>query len=195
MEKGRLLQATDKNMLVLGGMIGDGFQDPNGESSYYTGENETWEEYQARIYEKTLALMDKKIVAEFMNYETQKSKKVTFQVVGVLPKGNSNDSYSAYAPLETVQKLQKLMLTSEEKKQKNRDDYNQITIVTEDVSYTKTICQTLKDSGYNAYSVAESLEGIEDQSKVIQMVLGGIGGITLLVAAIGIINTMVMSIS
>lgn len=76
-EKGRLLQATDKNMLVLGGMIGDGFQDPNGESSYYTGENETWEEYQARIYEKTLALMDKKIVAEFMNYETQKSKKVT----------------------------------------------------------------------------------------------------------------------
>ncbi len=193
-EKGRLLQATDKNMLVLGGMIGDGFQDPNGESSYYTGENETWEEYQARIYEKTLALMDKKIVAEFMNYETQKSKKVTFQVVGVLPKGNSNDSYSAYAPLETVQKLQKLMLTSEEKKQKNRDDYNQITIVTEDVSYTKTICQTLKDSGYNAYSVAESLEGIEDQSKVIQMVLGGIGGITLLVAAIGIINTMVMSI-
>ena len=138
--------------------------------------------------------MDKKIVAEFMNYETEKSKKVTFQVVGILPQGNSNDSYSAYAPLETVQKLQKLMLTSEEKKQKNRDEYNQITIVTEDVSYTKTICQTLKDSGYNAYSVAESLEGIEDQSKVIQMVLGGIGGITLLVAAIGIINTMVMSI-
>ncbi len=54
--------------------------------------------------------------------------------------------------------------------------------------------QTLEDSGYNAYSIADSLEGVEDQARVIQMVLGGIGGITLLVAAIGIINTMVMSI-
>ena len=35
---------------------------------------------------------------------------------------------------------------------------------------------------------------MESQSKIIQAVLGGIGSITLLVAAIGIINTMIMSI-
>ncbi len=45
------------------------------------------------------------------------------------------------------------------KKQKKRDDYNQITIMTEDVTYTKAILQTLEDSGYNAYSIADSLEG------------------------------------
>ena len=81
-----------------------------------------------------------------------------------------------------------------DKKQKNRDMYNQITIQTSDVSYTKSICQTLRDQGYNVYSIAESLEGVEDSMLVFQLALGGIGAITLLVAAIGIINTLVMSI-
>ena len=190
--QGRLLQAGDHNVVVLGGMVGQGFYDPNSNDDGYS-EEETYEEYKDRMYTKTLGLYDKKIVAEFMNYETEKNKKLTLQVVGIMEKDAPN-GYYAYAPLEVMQKIQKLMLTSEQKKQKKRDDYNQITIMTEDVTYTKTILQTLKDSGYNAYSIADSLEGVEDQARVIQMVLGGIGGITLLVAAIGIINTMVMSI-
>ncbi len=190
---GRLLQAGDRNSIVIGGMVGDGFYDPNDTGGNWV-EGETYEEYQARVYEKTTGMLNKKINAEFMNYETEKSKKVSFQVVGVMPMGNSNYSYSAYAPLDVVQKIQKQMLTSEERKQKNRNDYNQITIITEDVAYTKAICQTLRDSGYNVYSIAESLEGVEDSMQVFQLALGGIGGITLLVAAIGIINTMVMSI-
>lgn len=190
--QGRLLQAGDHNVVVLGGMVGQGFYDPNSNDDGYS-EEETYEEYKDRMYTKTLGLYDKKIVAEFMNYETEKTKKLTLQVVGIMEKDAPN-GYYAYAPLEVMQKIQKLMLTSEQKKQKKRDDYNQITIMTEDVTYTKAILQTLKDSGYNAYSIADSLEGVEDQARVIQMVLGGIGGITLLVAAIGIINTMVMSI-
>lgn len=190
--QGRLLQAGDHNVVVLGGMVGQGFYDPNSNDDGYS-EEETYEEYKDRMYTKTLGLYDKKIVAEFMNYETEKNKKLTLQVVGIMEKDAPN-GYYAYAPLEVMQKIQKLMLTSEQKKQKKRDDYNQITIMTEDVTYTKTILQTLEDSGYNAYSIADSLEGVEDQARVIQMVLGGIGGITLLVAAIGIINTMVMSI-
>lgn len=189
---GRLLQATDRNAVVIGGMVGDGFSDPDGGSNWVEGE--TYEEYQARVYEKTAGMLDKKINAEFMNSETEKSKKVTFQVVGIMPMENSNYSYSAYAPLDVVQKIQKQMMTSEERKQKKRNVYNQITLVTADVTYTKEICQTLRDSGYNVYSVAESLEGVEDSMQVFQLALGGIGAITLLVAAIGIINTMTMSI-
>lgn len=189
---GRLLQATDRNAVVIGGMVGDGFSDPDGGSNWVEGE--TYEEYQARVYEKTAGMLDKKINAEFMNSETEKSKKVTFQVVGIMPMENSNYSYSAYAPLDVVQKIQKQMMTSEERKQKKRNVYNQITLVTADVTYTKEICQTLRDSGYNVYSIAESLEGVEDSMQVFQLALGGIGAITLLVAAIGIINTMTMSI-
>ena len=38
------------------------------------------------------------------------------------------------------------------------------------------------------------MENVESQALIIQAVLGGIGGITLLVASIGIANTMVMAI-
>lgn len=190
---GRSLQVGDRNVLLMGGMVGQGFYDQTNSDDMGYSEEETYEEYKERMYTKTTTMLDKKVVAEFMNYETEKAKKLTFQVIGVLDKDGPN-SYYAYAPLEVVQKMQKLMLTSEEKKQKKRDLYNQVSVITSDAAYTKTILQTLKDAGYNAYSIVENLDGIENQARVIQAVLGGIGGITLLVAAIGIINTMVMSI-
>ena len=188
---GRLLDVTDRNAIVVGGMIGDSFYDPDKGWEYNS--EETYEEYRQRVYDKSLGMLDKKVTAEFMNYETQRAKKITFQVVGVTPVDSPNNYY-AYAPLSVMQNIQKQMLTKEQKKEKNRDVYNQVTIVTEDVSYTKEICQSLRDSGYNCYSIAESLEGVEDSMQTVQLVLGGIGSITLLVAAIGIINTMVMSI-
>ena len=111
--QGRLLQAGDHNMVVLGGMVGQGFYDPNSNDDGYS-EDETYEEYKDRMYTKTLGLYDKKIVAEFMNYETEKTKKLTLQVVGIMEKDAPN-GYYAYAPLEVMQKIQKLMLTSEQK--------------------------------------------------------------------------------
>lgn len=188
---GRLLEATDHNAIVIGGMIGDSFYDPDKGWEY--NENETYEEYRQRVYEKSLGMLDKKVTAEFKNYETQKTKKITFQVVGVTPMDSSNN-YSVYAPISVMQTVQKMMLSKEQRKDKNRDMYDQVTIMTADVKYTKEICQNLRDSGYNCYSIAESLEGVEDSMQIVQLVLGGIGSITLLVAAIGIINTMVMSI-
>lgn len=188
---GRLLETTDHNAIVVGGMIGDSFYDP--EKGWEYNEDETYDEYRQRVYEKSLGMLDKKVTAEFKNYETQKTKKITFQVVGVTPM-DSADNYSVYAPISVMQNLQKMMLSKEQRKEKNRDMYDQVTIMTEDVKYTKEICQSLRDSGYNCYSIAESLEGVEDSMQIVQLVLGGIGSITLLVAAIGIINTMVMSI-
>lgn len=188
---GRLLETTDHNAIVVGGMIGDSFYDP--EKGWEYNEDETYDEYRQRVYEKSLGMLDKKVTAEFKNYETQKTKKITFQVVGVTPMDSANN-YSVYAPISVMQNLQKMMLSKEQRKEKNRDMYDQVTIMTEDVKYTKEICQSLRDSGYNCYSIAESLEGVEDSMQIVQLVLGGIGSITLLVAAIGIINTMVMSI-
>lgn len=74
------------------------------------------------------------------------------------------------------------------------DDYSYILVRTADVGVTKTVSQAIKDAGYNSWSMADNLEGIEKSSRTIQAVLGGIGSITLLVAALGITNTMIMSI-
>jgi len=74
------------------------------------------------------------------------------------------------------------------------NDYNSIMVRTKDVAQTKEISKELRERGYNAWSMADSLEGIENTSRTMQAILGGIGGITLFVAALGITNTMIMSI-
>ena len=48
--------------------------------------------------------------------------------------------------------------------------------------------------GYGAFSLNDILENVKSTMNIMQAILGGIGAISLLVAAIGIANTMIMSI-
>lgn len=50
------------------------------------------------------------------------------------------------------------------------------------------------DLGYQCSGNIDIVKGLETQTRIVQFVLGGIGSIALLVAAIGITNTMLMSI-
>lgn len=185
---GRLLAEGDTNAIVLGAQVSDQFYDPN-DSKY-------WQNYEYdpdKIYQATQEMMNQKISMEFTNWETQKSRKLKLQVVGVLSEETAGAGWYAYAPIDTMKKIRKAMMTTEEKKN-NKNDYDQVILITSDVIYSKSAAMELQEQGYYAYSIATQLEGIEDQTRMIQAVLGGIGSITLLVAAIGIINTMVMSI-
>ena len=56
-----------------------------------------------------------------------------------------------------------------------------------------SIQNELKEWGLQAYSNMDSLEYAKEQFKFIQMILGGIGLVAFLVAALGIANTMIMS--
>ena len=58
----------------------------------------------------------------------------------------------------------------------------------------EAVQKAIADEGYTCYSNLEGLQQVQKQTNVIQMVLGGIGAVSLLVAAIGIMNTMMMSI-
>ena len=56
------------------------------------------------------------------------------------------------------------------------------------------IKKKIEDMGFGASCIQEWLEQSEQQIKQTQYLLGAIGGVSLLVAAIGIMNTMMMSI-
>ena len=58
----------------------------------------------------------------------------------------------------------------------------------------KDIQDKIKEMGYKSSSMSDYTQQIENFSKTIQMVLGGVGAISMLVAAISIANTMIMSI-
>lgn len=63
-----------------------------------------------------------------------------------------------------------------------------------DIEYTKEILNQIRDMGFMVESNVEYIDSMRDQSMTQQLVLGGIGGISLFVAAIGIANTMMMSV-
>lgn len=72
--------------------------------------------------------------------------------------------------------------------------YNMLYVNVDDMDYVIEVQNQLTEMGYEAYSNAEWLESEQKTMGYIQAVLGGIGAVSLLIAAIGITNTMMMSI-
>ncbi|MCR4908221.1 MAG: ABC transporter permease [Lachnospiraceae bacterium] len=72
--------------------------------------------------------------------------------------------------------------------------YDEIYVKMDDYNYVKDFQKEIQDLGYNTSSNTEWIEETQEQARSMQAMLGGIGAISLLVAAIGIANTMMMSI-
>jgi ABC-type antimicrobial peptide transport system permease subunit len=54
--------------------------------------------------------------------------------------------------------------------------------------------EQIKDMGYGTHSMESERKRMEDENRQLQIIMGAIGGITLLVAVISIANTMIMSV-
>lgn len=72
--------------------------------------------------------------------------------------------------------------------------YSRLLVNVDSMDHVVALQKSLQDMGYEAYSQAEWVESEQKTMGYIQMVLGGIGAVSLFVAAIGITNTMMMSI-
>lgn len=72
--------------------------------------------------------------------------------------------------------------------------YSQLNVNVDDLENVMEVQEAIKALGYEAWSNAEWVESEQKQYANIQAMLGGIGAVSLLVAAIGITNTMMMSI-
>jgi len=72
--------------------------------------------------------------------------------------------------------------------------YNQVIIKVKDIDHVSSVLKAVKDIGYEAYSPIQMLDDMKKQASGLQQILGGIGLMALLIAAIGIANTMYMSI-
>ena len=73
-------------------------------------------------------------------------------------------------------------------------EYSEAWVKVKDIKNVMDISKQINEMGYNAWSLGDMLGELNSISQTIQMVLGSIGAVSLLVAAIGITNTMVMSI-
>ncbi len=72
--------------------------------------------------------------------------------------------------------------------------YSYAQVNVDDIDNVEAVSARIREMGYNVETNAEYLNSMKSQFAIIQAVLGGIGAVSLFVAAIGIANTMMMSI-
>lgn len=113
------------------------------------------------------------------------------------------DSYYIYCDLDTLKKVLKKEFTGrvipgqpETKSGKPYKEfcYSYAQVKVDDIKNVEAVTGVIKSMGYDVETNVEYLESMKSQLAIIQAVLGGIGAVSLLVAAIGIANTMMMSI-
>ncbi|MFV0429368.1 MAG: ABC transporter permease [Arachnia sp.] len=72
--------------------------------------------------------------------------------------------------------------------------YDEVRLVTAELQEAEELTTALRADGYEVQSELEWIRGAQEQAALAQAVLGGIAFISLFVAAIGIANTMLMSV-
>lgn len=133
-------------------------------------------------------------------------KKYMIKTAGVLEGGldDYNEySWDTYCDIEALEKLYKKIFKNKvipgQPAKKNGKPYNELfysslNVIVDDVENVAEVQQAIGDLGYQTSSNSEWIEQTKQQTQSIRAMLGGIGAVSLLVAAIGIANTMMMSI-
>lgn len=196
---GRLLQEGDTFNLVFGASAPTMFYDEKAMNRNYYGPPQ----------EADVDLLNDKLVMTFdmsygSKYKDPNAKLYThYKVkgVGILKAGDYEKDYYAFMSIDQLKKLteEKAKIDSKINKtrppsSKDKKGYDRIMVKVTEMKNVQKVQQQIKDMGFEAYSLSDYLESMQKTAASIQTILGGIGAISLLVAALGITNTMIMSI-
>ncbi len=196
-EQGRVLEEGDSKHIVLGGSVATSFYNPK----------LNWQMRYNSPPPEVDVMNEKAVVTYDGNFGTRnadkKIKPIKVQVVGVMSE-SGDDSYSMFMPLKEVEKItaerekmeqsQEGNISSNNKQKKKKGVYERAKVKVSKMEQVKEIQEEIKAMGYEAYSLTDELETMKETTKMLRMMLGAIGAISLIVAAIGITNTMVMAI-
>ncbi len=193
-EEGRLLTAEDKSGLVVGRDVAQDLRNPK----------LSWE-MQMQAGPPEVDLMNDKVMITYdWSHGTRDADKsikpIKTNVVGVMPSGGGN-GYTVVMPLAQMQKIEKEVdawykkqgMENTDRKQK-KGVYNEAAVKVANINEVQNVQQKIKDMGFQAYSLTDELDAMKETTKMLRIVLGAIGAVSLIVAAIGITNTMVMAI-
>jgi len=203
---GRGLTSEDTDHMVVG---------ENVKYNLYNPKSSRWDPAPA-----DLNLMEEKVTISWdMTYgdkpypgqptPKKKVKPVTVEVVGMVSQSGGQYDYSVIMPLETVKKYKKeqdklnnggggggiiIGRAGSSKSSGENQGYYQAIIKVKDIDSVMDVMEKVKNMGYEAYSPIQFLEEMKKQSAGLRQILGGIGVTAFIIAAIGIANTMYMSI-
>lgn len=201
LKEGRSLKANDKFAIVFGRNIPMWFYNPYSNSGGDAGWGSATEDPPVNVISNRLKMSADQNYGERNRSESTSGdgKKIDYTVydaqgVGILENENDETAYSVYMNIDTVKKINEETAKAESNYRNNKKEYQNAQVYVEDMDSVKLVSQTIKDMGFQTFGLIDMLDELKKTSNMIQAVLGGIGAISMLVAALGISNTMIMSI-
>jgi len=194
LQEGRLLEEGDKFEVVFGNQVPSWFYDPK----------KTWGSTWGA--EAVVDVITSKLIITADEYYGQKrrvrnpdEKKIDYKIykakgVGVLANPNDESAYNVYMSLEGLELIKKEAERARKQTPSSNSGYEAAMVYVEDINDVQAVSDAIRAMGFQTSSLNDWLEAMQDQARMIQGILGGIGAISLLVAALGITNTMIMSI-
>ncbi len=132
------------------------------------------------------------VVSKWDDQGVESRKTINLRVAGIIQETRGESDWSIYMPLEQVKSLNEWAMNR--RINYNKDGYSQVIVKVADVNQVLDISEQITEMGFQAFTPQSFVEGINNFYKILQFIFGGVGAIALLVAAIGIANTMAMSI-
>jgi putative ABC transport system permease protein len=123
---------------------------------------------------------------------TMIEKTVPLRIIGVIAENRSEADYSIYMTLDDITGFNEW--AQGKRISRTRDGYPMVQVKADKVESVLDLAKTITTLGYQAQTPQSFVQGINSYFVILQVIFGGIGAISLLVAAIGIANTMAMSI-
>lgn len=123
-------------------------------------------------------------------------KKTRFPVksTGVLKEDNVKGYETSEGLIMSIPDIQKILSTVHTGNQKKME-YKTVLVKVSDITKVAEVEKAIRELGFMTSSMESIREPMEKEARQKQLMLGGLGAISLFVAALGITNTMIMSIS
>lgn len=197
LDQGRTVSNGEKNFVaVCGPLLKNQFYDPN--KRYYFG-GDTKKPLMGQKISITWIqstnpdeMGQQDMGMDFGSETSQDKKQVPIKISGEMVETNDwrKDS-GIYMSIESYKNLASQFGI----KSKNKKNYHNIKVVVDEIKNVDQVSKALKEKGYKPFNMTRQfLEETNKQIAIVQMVFGGIGAISFIIAAIGISNTMIMSI-
>lgn len=123
--------------------------------------------------------------------ENPTNKTIKLNVAGVLAPGSSYD-YSIIMPIQEV--IEYNEWTDGTEFDPETFTFGRITVRARDRETTNDVAVAIRKLGYEVSGMADFLNQLNQFFGTMRLMLGGVGGVALLVAAFGVANTMTMAI-
>ena len=191
---------------VAGQLMAYNFRDtkrPDGYNMIYWWEDAVWDSENGGYDYSTIPdpyfdPMDTKLELQIDCGEGKKPIKQKVTITGVAKEDYSKGWETSEG---LIMRLDDLLLLRDQYrkatgyKSEQEDNYENVTVKVKSMDLVAQVEEKINEMGFNTNSMESIRKPLEEQSRKQMLLLGGLGAISLVVAAISIMNTMIMSLS